>query len=157
MSALTIRQRQGLAILARRAWEQCPEADGLDADSWRHEEVSAAVGKRGLRCCSQLDYAALRGHFLEKMGEHGAAFAAQVRAATEGRRQVLWKIRRRCEEYGVKMDVAEGICRRMTRGKALAEIEDESILWNVFFKLRHYEPNSVVQPNSADKDQLTER
>lgn len=141
---LTNRQKAYLAILAQRAWRQAPEADALDANAWRHEQVAAACGKKGLRCCSQNDYGAVKARFLDLVGEPGRALAADVhgRAELNERRQVLWKIRARCREYGVSEALADGICRQMTRGRGLVEVEESSTLWNVYFKLRYYETNN---------------
>jgi hypothetical protein len=143
-AALSNGQKRYLAQLARRAWERDAEADGLDEAGFRHEQVARAVGRLGLRCCSQDHYGAVKAHFLNLLGQPGRALEADLRGRPElnERRIILWKIKERCREYGIGIGVAEGICRQMTRGRSLEEADETRTLWNVFFKLRFYKPNA---------------
>ncbi|HOC56636.1 MAG TPA: hypothetical protein PKI20_13520 [Verrucomicrobiota bacterium] len=141
MSAkLTNRQKAYLAQLARQAWQRNPEADAQDAGTWRREQVARACGRLGLRCCSQDHYGAVKAHFLHLLGRDGDALRADLHSQTEAnqRRIILWKIRKRCSQYGLGLEYADGICRRMTRGRGLQETEDTATLWNVYFKLDYY-------------------
>lgn len=65
-------------------------------EAFRHAHVAIATGKLGLRCCSQDDYKRVEAHFLDLLGETGKALNAHLRAETNSRRQVAWKIRKRC-------------------------------------------------------------
>lgn len=120
MSApLTIPQKSYLARLARRAFSRARalalgrgEVWAADPNAWRHAEVAAASGKLGLRCCSQDDFCAVEAHFLELLGQSGAAFNAHVRAATESRRQAEAVLVRECAAGGFALDYAAAICRR---------------------------------------------
>ncbi len=122
-AALTNRQKVHLARLAWRAQNRVEalargrgeEVAEVGAEEWRHAEVVKACGKKGLRCCGQGDYKAVEAHFLELLGEHGAAFAAEVRAATEDRRQAEAVLVRECAKAGVKLAYAEAICQRQFR------------------------------------------
>jgi hypothetical protein len=146
-AALTNGQKAYLAQLAERAFDRNGKWQMADGKvkreavlKWRHEEVAKACGKLGLRCCSQDDYGYVKAHFLGLLGEEGMAVRAAVKQATNELRVVQWKIVNKCKEYGIPLSTAEGICRRMTRGKGLQEVEEVATLWNVFFKLRYYEP-----------------
>ena len=148
---LTNRQKGYLAMLAKRAFvkaglnSQSPIANSLAEEKWRHDQVAIACGRLGLRCCSQDHYGAVKGHFLSLLGESGQALRADVRGRPEVNelRVVSWKIIQRCREYGIPISKADGICRQMTRGVGLQEVEEARTLWNVFFKLRFYRPEET--------------
>lgn len=120
---LTNGQKAYLAQLASRARNfraavargQGTPIDGRSEEAFRHEEVAAACGKLGLRCASQDDYAAIKGHFLELLGQHQRAFEAEVRSATESRRQAEAVLVRECEAFGLHLAYAEAICQRQFR------------------------------------------
>lgn len=114
----------------------------LEREKFRHAEVAKACGKNGLRCCSQSDYKIVEAHFLELLGEHGRAFNAQVRAATEERRLIEHKIVEACNEFGYNIGYADTICRNQNHGKGIEEIDTASAeglkrLWQVFFTVRN--------------------
>ena len=123
-----------------RAAGQYTEADGLPRsvaeEQFRHREVAQASGKAGLRCCSQDDYKLVEGHFLELLGLHGAAFNAQVRAATETRRLIEHKITEACREFGFSLAYANKICCAQNHGNGLDAV-DEKKLWNIFYTIRN--------------------
>ena len=130
-------QKRHLSQLARQAWSKAgPELDGISEEDFRHQEVAAACGKLGLRCCDQNDYKLVEGHFLDKLGHHRAAFAAQLRAATETRRLVSHKITGACTEFGFHLSYADKICRAQTQGRGLDEIEEKA-LWRIFYTVRN--------------------
>ena len=147
-AALTNRQKRYLAQLARRALAAASGAVAKcgcpvdNATAWRHCQVIKATGRHGLRCCTQDDYGPLKAHFLNLLGEPGQALRADLRQLTNPMRVILWKIRRRCQDYGIGLDKAEGICRQMTHGLSLHQVETEATLWNIYFKLRYYEPKA---------------
>jgi hypothetical protein len=144
MSApLTNVQKRTLAQLARRASGLlAAKARGrgeewiLTDEEFRHQEVIKAVSKAGLRCCTQNDYSAVKAHFLELLGQHGAAFNAQVRAATEERRTIEYKIVQSCKEFGFHLSYADKICRAQNHGAGLDEVDGKK-LWNIFFTIRN--------------------
>jgi len=138
MSApLSKNQKRYLSELSRRAWSKAgPELDGISEADFRHQEVAAACGKLGLRCADQNDYKLIEGHLLEKLGRHGAAFNAQVRAATEPRRLVEHKILQACQEFGFGLGYADAICRAQNHGAGLDNVEEKR-LWFVFITIRN--------------------
>ena len=103
---------------------------------YRHDQVALACGKLGLRCCSQDDYKEVEGHFLELLGNHGAAFEAKVKAATETRRVIEYKITEVCREFGFHLSYANKICCGQNHGRGLEEVEEKQ-LWNVFYTIRN--------------------
>ena len=105
-------------------------------DEYRRVQVIAACGKAGLRCCDQNDYKLVEGHFQELLGNSGAAFNAQVRAATETRRLVEFKITAACEEFGFSVSYANKICTAQNHGRTLEQVEEKQ-LWNVFYTIRN--------------------
>ena len=147
MSApLSHRQKAYLAQLAHRAFNRAAaiargrgetQADDWRArDDWRHDQVSKACGKAGLRCCSQDDYKLVEAHFLELLGEPGRAFNCFVAAATERRRVAEWKLIHECESAGYPMAYADAICRAQNHGAGLQDV-DESTLWRLIYTIRN--------------------
>lgn len=133
LAQLATRARNRGAALARGRGDVV----GLPSnEEFRHAEVIKACGKAGLRCCSQDDYKLVEGHFLELLGQHGAAFNAQVRAATEPRRVAESKVVSQCQKMGKSLNYADGICRRMSKGLGLFDV-GEQMLWKVFYALRY--------------------
>lgn len=92
-------------------------ASGTSAafDTWRHAQVVRACGKDGLRLCSQLDFNAVKGHFLWLIGEDGHALNAHMRAETEQRRQFEHLIVIACTRWGFHLSYAENLCRSIHR------------------------------------------
>jgi hypothetical protein len=142
MSApLTNGQKAYLAQLAKKVFDHIDiggHADGRAAEEkFRHTETAKACGKLGLRCCTQDDYGHVKAHFLNLLGQPGRALAADVRQATNGRRVIEHKIVALCREAGIHQAYADGICKRMNRGKTMAEVDEPKGLWKVFFALRY--------------------
>lgn len=125
MSALSKKQKAYLAGLSERAFNlAAAKARGAGEEmttdwrargDWRREQVAVACGKAGLRCCGQLDYAAVEAHFLGLLGETKRAFEAHVRSATEERRQADAVLLRETEKAGLSPMYVEAICRRQFR------------------------------------------
>jgi hypothetical protein len=80
-------------------------------ETWRHEQVRLAVGKGGLRLCDQLDYSKVEAHFQALLGEDGKALKADVRSASESRRQMEYNVDAACQRWGFQLSYAEAICR----------------------------------------------
>lgn len=143
LAQLSDRAFNRLGAMARGRGETFYEGphEATQRELFRHAEVAKACGKRGLRCCSQEDYKAVEAHFLELLGEHGRAFNAQVRAATEQRRLIEYKITEACREFGFNITYADAICRSQNHGKGIEEIDGSSeaglkCLWRVFYTVR---------------------
>ena len=149
MSApLSNRQKSYLSQLANRAFNracaiargQGQDLESVDkaaaAEKFRHTEVAKATGKLGLRCCSQDDYKLVEGHFLELLGNSGAAFNSQLKAATEPRRVIEFKITEACREFGFAISYANKICISQNHGNGLEAVGEKS-LWNVFYTIRN--------------------
>lgn len=121
MSGLTSYQKQRLARLCERAFNrqaalargrgEAVATDWRSRAAWRHQEVAAACGKEGLRCCDQGDYKVVEARFLELLGESGQAMEAEYRGASEAQRQVEWVICRACEKWGLPLNYVNAICR----------------------------------------------
>src|SRR5690242_7627915 len=139
MSApLSNRQKAYLAQLINEAYRKVVGEVGPDVASiedWRHEQVAAACGKLGLRCCGQTDYKRVEAHFLALLGEHGRAMRAHVDAETEPRRQAEAVLVRECERFGLRLGYAEAIARRQF-GYGLYDCTEKQ-LWNLVFTVRN--------------------
>lgn len=147
-AALTKEQKRYLAQLGRSAFfRQRALAMGRgeewahEEEQWRHEQVAIAAGKLGLRCCSQDDYGAVKAHFLTLNGEEGKALKADFygRVEMNRKRVVDYKIDAELKALGKSRESANGISRRMFRGKDLDEVGEKQA-WKVFYALR-YEVN----------------
>ncbi|GEM_PF-2502272 len=142
LSQLSARACNRQAALARGRGEVFAEGKyaGLAVSAaeaqYRHDEVARACGKAGLRCCSQDDYKLVEGHFLELLGHSGAALNAQVRALTETRRVIEYKITEACREFGFALSYANKICCSQNHGNGLDAV-DEKHLWQVFYTVRN--------------------
>jgi hypothetical protein len=150
MSALAKNQKAYLAQLARKAFEVKREEarrDGAvldggiymnamlnDFEEWRHEEVARACGKLGLRCCTQNDYGAVKGHFLAMLGAEGAAVKAMVRGEGNDGRIARYKLRQELEAGGLKWSYGESICRNKYKCD-LANANTKQV-WTIVFDVR---------------------
>jgi len=141
-------QKRHLSQLSRRAWSKAgPELDGISEADYRHAEVIKACGKIGLRCCDQNDYKLVESHFLDLLGHHGAAFSAQLRAATETRRMISFKIAKACEEFDFRISYADKICRAQNQGRGLDDVEERA-LWRIFYTIRNRGLARARKPSS---------
>jgi hypothetical protein len=104
-------------------------------DYWRRDQVAAACGKFGLRCCSQDDFVPIIAHCWDLRGRPDIAFnlLAQRPDANE-RRQVEWKICHELEKAGLKLSYAAAICARQFK----CRLDDASLkqLWCIFFTIK---------------------
>jgi hypothetical protein len=139
MSApLSNKQKAYLAQLINQAYAKVIGKAGPDVASiedWRHEQVAAACGKLGLRCCDQHDYKRVEAHFLEMLGEHSRAFRAHVAAETEPRRQAEAVLTRECERFGFRLAYVEAIARRQFKC-GLFDCTEKQI-WNLVYTVRN--------------------
>jgi hypothetical protein len=114
-------QKRILSQLAQRAFQrecalargrgESPVINAAAADAFRRREVIRATGKAGLRLCSQNDYGAVKGHFLNLLNRPAEAFQAVHRGEGNGRRVAEFKLVQACEQTGVRLDYAAAICR----------------------------------------------
>jgi hypothetical protein len=150
---LTKGQKAYLAQLARRAFNMALAKargsgntfDGSDDPSdtllrdegaWRHAQVALSCGKLGLRCCSQDDYRIIEGHFLELLGQHGAAFNAQMHASTEKKRVAQFKVMEACKRFGLSIGYAAHIAKNQNNGSALEDLSERA-LWNLVYTINN--------------------
>lgn len=146
-------QKRILSQLAQRAWNReaaMARARGHTLtepiDNYRHRHVAQACGKLGLRCCSQDDYGAVKGHFLDLLGEHTQAFQAVHRGEGNGRRVAEFKLVDACKTAGVDITYADRICR--TQFRCTIEEASERQLWCLVFTLRNRRKASSPKPRA---------
>lgn len=143
MSApLTNAQKRILSQLARRAFNRelaiargRGETLSETTEQYRHRHVAAASGKLGLRCCSQDDYGAVKAHFLDLLGESGAAVNALVHQSGNARRIAEYKLVQACEQTGLGIGYAAKICANMFK----CSLEDASAdqIWKLMFTVKN--------------------
>ena len=138
-------------MLATKAFhaQRAPGADQAkqaEINTWRHAQVFHATdgAAAGLTACTQDHYGTVKARLLHLLARDGEALKADLHGRPEvnDRRVVTWKIIRRCQEYGISIAKADGICRRMTHGRSLDEVQEPRTLWNIFFKLDYYKPST---------------
>lgn len=129
---LSREQRQGLAILSKRAWDRWGR--GVAFDAWRHEQCIKAVGRR-ITEAGQADFLPLRAHFLNLVGQSGAAMNTLLAAESEPRRIAMYKLTQECQRRGLRLAYAEAICRTQNRC-ALAEANAKQI-WRLVFTIKN--------------------
>jgi hypothetical protein len=147
MSApLSKRQKFILADLARIALQRAFDAGEIEvSDLWemprsraeeifRHRIVAAAVGKPGLRCCTQEDFMAIKAVLLERIGNYAGAFEARMREATNERRVAAAVLDRELKRFGFDRSYAAAIAARQFR-VALADASPHQ-LWCLIFTIR---------------------
>lgn len=138
MSApLTTAQKASLAMLATQAYSfRAALARGrgetvcvksATITEWRRAEVAKAVGKHGLTCCGQSDYADVRAHFQNLLNRPDRALATMMRGTDNARRQYEWKILEALRTLGKPATYAEGIARRMFKGTALLDCSTDQL------------------------------
>jgi hypothetical protein len=65
---------------------------GIGYDSWRREEVFAAVGRLGLSKCDHEHFCDLMGHFLTAAGKEDQALEWYLKGSKNPERQIAWSI-----------------------------------------------------------------
>lgn len=144
-SPLTNDQKQTLAILARRAFDFAGakargrgepwNGDSAHFEEWRHEHVAKACGKVGLRCCTQLDFRAVRSHFNDLLGNTRAAFNDALAAETEPLRQAQAVLVRELKAAGLRIDYALAICRNQF--KCALDDANAKQVWSLVYTVRN--------------------
>lgn len=153
---LTNDQKRILAQLARRAFnklramaigrgetfpmEHDAAGEPIDPLLWnekdfRHHHVAVACHKDGLKCCSQEDYAAVKGRFLHLLGEDGKAVKVLVHGETNAKRIAEYKLLKELRRAGLSNGYAESICRNMFHC-TVADATDKQI-WKLIFTIRN--------------------
>ncbi len=180
-SPLTSRQKSRLARLALRAFNLaatealgrgevparsirlaigadpllCATPSGL-RDAFRRYHVHRACQKLGLRCCVQEDYKIVEAHFLDLLGQPGAALNALLAAASEPRRIAEYKLREACRDAGVPLAYAEKICRDQNHGAGLDDA-DLNTLWRLIFTLRNRAKTRAKSSPKQNADRVNDR
>ena len=136
-------QKRILSQLCRRAFNRelalargrGEKLAALSEETFRHEHVAKACGKTGLRCCSQADYGAVKAHFLDLLGEHGAAFEAVHHGEGNARRVAEFKLVQACRLAGLTLAYAAKICQ--TQFKCSLEDATEKQIWCITFTMKN--------------------
>ena len=124
--------------------DSLPFTPSAAAEQFRHLHVAIAVRRHGLRCCLQDDYKRLEAHFLNLLGEPGAALNAHIRAETEPRRVAEYKLLEACRRAGLHLSHAEAICRRQNHGLSLDDVPAKT-LWHLVFTINNRRKSKVAQ------------
>jgi hypothetical protein len=145
MSCLTKFQKSTLARLATRAFRfECAKARGRNeevnsssaaAAQFRHDQVAQACGKLGLTCCSQYDYKSVEAHFLNILGQTGAAFNCHMAAQSEPRRQAEAVLVRELARFNINISYAASICRNQF--KCSLDDASEKQIWCLVYTVRN--------------------
>lgn len=146
MSApLSNRQKRDLSKLASRLFAleaarargrgETPATSKAAGDAFRRDQVAAACGKLGLRCCSQDDYKLVEAHFLNLLGESGQAMNALVKHQTNPRRVAEYKLVQACEQAGLNLAYAAKIC--WHQFKCSLEDANEKQIWCLIFTMKN--------------------
>ena len=156
-SPLTKDQKQTLAMLARRAFDvegakargrgEQWNGDSAHFEEWRHEHVAKACGKVGLRCCTQLDYRAVRGHFNDLLGNTRAAFEDNYAAQTEPLRQAQAVLVRELKVAGLSINYAIAIAQRQYR--CTLDDLNRNQVWSLIYTIRNRAAAKRRQPQAA--------
>ena len=143
------REKRELAILCRKAWEslgrpglQPGGKSGEAFDRWRHQQVTQCVERGGLRECRHEDYNYIRAQMLRILGAARQADRADLRAATEPRRQALAKLQAECRAaVGIErpMDYVRAIARSKFKTPRIESDLAANQIWQLIFSLRSAE------------------
>lgn len=133
---LSPRQRQGLARLARKAWELA--GCGETFDDWRHAEVLAETGRAGLTSCENRHYLPLRARWEAMTGDRLQATKDMLRATRE---EVTWaraSLDRACREAADVLPDARGYAAGFLRNIRQTSLEaaDPKQLRDAMFTIR---------------------
>ena len=104
-------------------------------DDFRRRHVVTACGKQGLRCCSQDDYGAVKGHFLDLLGEHRQAFDAVLHGEGNARRVAEYKLIEAVQAAGLTLAYAAAICR--SQFKCTLEEATSKQIWCLTFTIKN--------------------
>lgn len=132
---LSKEQRQGLAMLAKRAWRI--HGRGEDENTWRREQSIRACGRR-ITEAGQRDFLPLRAHFLDLVGASDVAMNCHLAHDTEPQRIALHRLTIECQKRRLPLAYPEAICRRQYKC-CLAEASAPQI-WRLVFTIRNRRP-----------------
>lgn len=140
MSPLSTLQKSTLAQAFRRGFAlhlraSATSADNPSFDQWRHEQVMAAVGKPGLRCCDQNDYCALMAHTCTLIGDEGDALNWHLRGHDEPLRQARAILKRELATASLSPNYAEAICKN-EYGCPVGDA-NKTQLWRLIYTIRN--------------------
>jgi hypothetical protein len=131
-------EKRTLAILCRRAWEKLGRP-GENFDAWRKSQVLQCVERSGLRQCRHEDFNLIKAQMLRILGQDAQADRADLRAATERRRQALANLNRECAAAVYierPMDYVRAIARSKFRTGDIETELAENQIWQLVFHLR---------------------
>jgi hypothetical protein len=151
LSKMSRRAFARMGALARGRGEEWPEGNTADHQAFRHDQVSRACQKRGLRCCSQDDYPRIKAHFQQLLGEDGRAFNTLVRGENNGRRIAEHKLAEEMQKAGIGPAYVEKIC--MTQNKCRVLEASEKQLWHLMYTVRN---RAAAKKRTEDRGQKTE-
>ena len=127
-----------LGAKARGRGEPWPQENKAALDAFRHEQVALACGKPGLRCCSQSDFADVKAHYEDLLGEPGKAMATLVRGADNERRiweHKLWRVTQEAEGLGWSRHYWTPLFRSKFKTTVLEA--DAATLRKMFYEINH--------------------
>jgi len=141
-------EKRELAILCRKAWDRLGRPglvpggkSGEAFDTWRHRQVTQCVERHGLRECRHEDYNYIRAQMLRILGAARQADQADLRAATEPRRQALARLQAECRtalHVARPMAYVQAISRSKFKTMLLSDLAPNQI-WQLIFSLRNAE------------------
>ena len=131
LSQLAQRAYNRARALARGRGEEMTERP----DDFRRRHVVTVCGKQGLRCCSQDDYGAVKGHFLDLLGEHRQAFTAVLHGEGNARRVAEYKLMEALEAAELPLSYAAAICR--SQFKCSLEDATSKQIWCLTFTVKN--------------------
>jgi hypothetical protein len=151
-------EKRELAILCRKAWDKLGRP-GLVAggkvgeafDRWRHQQVTQCVERGGLRECRHEDYNYIRAQMLRILGAARQADQADLRAATEPRRQALAKLQAECRDalhVARPMAYVQAIAKSKFKTVLLSELAPNQI-WQLIFSLRNANTRNKAKTRTA--------
>ena len=114
MKALSPKQKAVLCQIARRAYDKGKaggQLQGIDFDTWRHDEVERATGLPGLRTCGNDHHSILAAHFESLASEDGRALNHLLADGTNKRRQLEHVLVTTLKGAGLPMTYAERLAR----------------------------------------------
>jgi hypothetical protein len=140
---LSAKQKQVLSMLARRAYTRLKgrgAEGGMREDVWRHEQAklaTASPGTEGRRISEarNSDFKRIESHFLNLLGQAGAAMASEMQHGTNDVQMAMTKLQEQCALKGLQMSYPAAICRNQYKC-ALSDATAKQ-LWQLVFTVRN--------------------
>jgi len=145
-AGLSIVQKREISMTARKAYGMWDGREAFEAvnsevsksacfEAWRHvEQGKASGGIQSLCEMTQDHYADVYAYFLDLAGDHEGAQRVRARAATNGSRIALHKVREELRKRGLSDDYAATICR--SKFKCGLHEASEGQLWKIMYDVR---------------------